>query len=59
MATLKIQSTIVNVAPGDYTVSVSLSNKDSELIVESADTPINVPTEGGNPQANAPEVTVV
>jgi hypothetical protein len=59
MPTLKIQGTIVNVAPGDYTVSISLSDKDSNLVSESPDTPINVPSGGGNPTANAPDVSVV
>lgn len=59
MATLKVTTNIQIPNPGDYNVSVSVSDAQSQLLVESADTPVNVPQGGGSITVDPPSVTVV
>ena len=59
MPTIKYSGNISGVAPGDYVVSVTLSDKASNQIQESTDTPITVPAGGGPVVVGPPDLVVV
>jgi hypothetical protein len=59
MAILKVTTNVNIPNPGDYQVSVSVSDAASNLLVESADTPVNVPVSGGDITVDPPSVVVV
>ena len=59
MATIKYSGSISGIAPGDYIVSVVLSDKSSAQIQESTDVPINVPSGPGAVLVGPPDLVVV